>query len=220
MDADTTRTKNSQADIVERVQSGEVDILVGTQMVTKGLDFANVALVGVIHADRLLAFPDFRALERSFQILVQVAGRAGRGNDPGQVLIQTTQPQHWLYPLIKENRYLDFYKKEIQERYQFGYPPFVRMVRLILKNKKEQEVETTAQYLVEQLKGKLKEGILGPEKPFIARINLYYIRVIHIKIGLGKQMTESKEIIYKQVQNIKALPPYNKTRINIDVDPQ
>lgn len=220
MDADTTRNKNSQADIVERVQSGEVDILVGTQMVTKGLDFANVALVGVIHADRLLAFPDFRALERSFQILVQVAGRAGRGNDPGQVLIQTTQPEHWLYPLIKENKYLDFYKKEIQERYRFGYPPFVRMVKLILKNKNEQEVETTAQYLVEQLKGKLKEGILGPEKPFIARINLNYLRVIHVKIGLGKQMQESKEIIYKQVQNLKALPPYNKTRINIDVDPQ
>lgn len=220
MDADTTRNKNSQADIVERVQSGEVDILVGTQMVTKGLDFANVALVGVIHADRLLAFPDFRALERSFQILVQVAGRSGRGEDLGQVLIQTTQPQHWLYPLIKENKYKDFYKKEIQERFQFGYPPFVRMVRLVLKNKNEQEVEMTAQYLVEQLRGKLKEGILGPEKPFIARINLYYLRVIHIKIGLGKQMTESKEIIYKQVQNLKALPPYNKTRINIDVDPQ
>lgn len=220
MDADTTRNKNSQADIVERVQSGEVDILVGTQMVTKGLDFANVALVGVIHADRLLAFPDFRALERSFQILVQVAGRSGRGEDLGQVLIQTTQPQHWLYPLIKENKYKDFYKKEIQERFQFGYPPFVRMVRLVLKNKNEQEVEMTAQYLVEQLRGKLKEGILGPEKPFIARINLYYLRVIHIKIGLGKQMTESKEIIYKQVQNLKAIPPYNKTRINIDVDPQ
>lgn len=220
MDADTTRNKNSQADIVERVQSGEVDILVGTQMVTKGLDFANVALVGVIHADRLLAFPDFRALERSFQILVQVAGRSGRGDDLGQVLIQTTQPQHWLYPLIKENKFKEFYKKEIQERFQFGYPPFVRMVRLVLKNKNEQEVEMTAQYLVEQLRGKLKEGILGPEKPFIARINLYYLRVIHIKIGLGKQMTDSKEIIYKQVQNLKAIPPYNKTRINIDVDPQ
>ena len=169
MDADTTRNKNSQADIVERVQSGEVDILVGTQMVTKGLDFANVALVGVIHADRLLAFPDFRALERSFQILVQAAGRSGRGDDLGQVLIQTTQPQHWLYPLIKENKYKDFYKKEIQERFQFGFPPFVRMVRLVLKNKNEQEVELTAQYLVEQLRGKLKEGILGPEKPFIDR---------------------------------------------------
>ncbi|MEY2938787.1 MAG: primosomal protein [Bacteroidota bacterium] len=220
MDADTTRNKNSQADIVERVQSGEVDILVGTQMVTKGLDFPNVALVGVIHADRLLAFPDFRALERSFQILVQVAGRAGRSKELGHVLIQTTQPDHWLYPLIRENRYADFYKREIQERHQYAYPPFVRMIKLILKNKIENEVEATAKYLVEQLRGKLKEGIMGPEKPFVARINLQYIRVIHIKMGLGKQLMESKELIFQQVQNLKALPPHNKTRINIDVDPQ
>jgi primosomal protein N' (replication factor Y) len=106
LDGDTTRNKNSQAEIVERVMEGEIDILVGTQMVTKGLDFENVTLVGVIHADRLLAFPDFRAIERTFQLLTQVAGRAGRSKSEGKVLIQTTQPEHWIYPLVIENNYL------------------------------------------------------------------------------------------------------------------
>lgn len=220
LDGDTTRNKNSQAEIVERVMGGEIDILVGTQMVTKGLDFENVTLVGVIHADRLLAFPDFRAIERTFQLLTQVAGRAGRSKTEGKVLIQTTQPEHWIYPLVIENNYKEFYKKESKERFHFAYPPYVRLVRLILKNKKEEEVDETAQFMAQRLHDIFSEGILGPEKPFVSRINNYHIRVFTVKLAMNKELVENKSKIYKLVQSLKVTPPHNRTRVNIDVDPQ
>jgi primosomal protein N' (replication factor Y) len=220
LDGDTTRNKNSQAEIVERVMDGEIDILVGTQMVTKGLDFENVTLVGVIHADRLLAFPDFRAIERTFQLLTQVAGRAGRSKAEGKVLIQTTQPEHWIYPLVMDNNYLEFYKKESNERFHFGYPPYVRLVKLTLKNKKEEEIEETAQYLAQRLHEIFKEGVLGPEKPFVSKINNYHLRIFTIKLAMNKELVENKMKIYKLVQTMKVTPPHNRTRVNIDVDPQ
>ncbi len=220
LDGDTTRNKNSQAEIVERVMEGEIDILVGTQMVTKGLDFENVTLVGVIHADRLLAFPDFRAIERTFQLLTQVAGRAGRSKSEGKVLIQTTQPEHWIYPLVIENNYLEFYKKESKERFHFAYPPYVRLIKLILKNKKEEEIEETSQYLAQRLHELFQEGILGPEKPFVAKINHYHIRIFTIKLAMNKELIENKLKIYKLIQSLKVTPPHNRTRVNIDVDPQ
>jgi primosomal protein N' (replication factor Y) len=199
---------------------GVIDILVGTQMVTKGLDFENVTLVGVIHADRLLAFPDFRAIERTFQLLTQVAGRAGRSKAEGKVLIQTTQPEHWIYPLVIENNYLEFYKKESKERFHFAYPPYVRLIKLVLKNKNEDEIEDTAQYLAQRLHELFKEGILGPEKPFVAKINHYHLRIFTIKLAMNKELMESKMKIYKLIQSLKVTPPHNRTRVNIDVDPQ
>jgi primosomal protein N' (replication factor Y) len=220
LDGDTTKNKNSQAEIVERVMDGEIDILVGTQMVTKGLDFENVTLVGVIHADRLLAFPDFRAIERTFQLLTQVAGRAGRSKAEGKVLIQTTQPEHWIYPLVIENNYLEFYKKESKERFHFAYPPYVRLIKLVLKNKNEDEIEDTAQYLAQRLHELFKEGILGPEKPFVAKINHYHLRIFTIKLAMNKELMDSKMKIYKLIQSLKVTPPHNRTRVNIDVDPQ
>lgn len=220
LDGDTTRNKNSQAEIVERVMDGEIDILVGTQMVTKGLDFENVTLVGVIHADRLLAFPDFRAIERTFQLLTQVAGRAGRSKTEGKVLIQTTQPEHWIYPLVIENNYQEFYKRESKERFHFAYPPYVRLVKLILKNKKEEDIEETAQYLAQRLHELFPEGILGPEKPFVSRINNYHLRIFTIKLAMNKELVEHKMKINKLVQTLKVTPPHNRTRVNIDVDPQ
>jgi primosomal protein N' (replication factor Y) len=162
MDGDTTKNKNSHSEILERFQSGEIQILVGTQMVTKGLDFGNVTLVGIMHADRLLAFPDFRAIERSFQIMVQVAGRAGRGEIEGLVLMQTTQPDHWIYPLVMQHDYKTFYEKEIHERYQYAYPPFIRIVQLTLKNKNEYELEETSKFVTQLLRQNFNEGILGP----------------------------------------------------------
>jgi primosomal protein N' (replication factor Y) len=220
MDGDTTKNKNSHSEILERFQNGEINILVGTQMVTKGLDFGNVTLVGIIHADRLLAFPDFRALERSFQIMVQVAGRAGRGDQPGSVFIQTTQPDHWIYPLIQKHQYEAFYEKEITERYHFAYPPFIRLIQLTLKNKNESEVEETAVFLSQLLRQTFSEGILGPEKPFVSRINLYHIRIITIKLANGKNLVSDKGKIKKLIEGLKMHPPHHKTRVNIDVDPQ
>jgi primosomal protein N' (replication factor Y) len=220
MDGDTTKNKNSHAEILERFQSGEIQVLVGTQMVTKGLDFGNVTLVGIMHADRLLAFPDFRAVERSFQIMVQVAGRAGRGEQHGLVLIQTTQPEHWIYPLVMQHDYKTFYEKEIHERYQYAYPPFIRIVQLTLKNKNEHEVEETAKFMAQLLRQNFNEGILGPEKPFVSKINLYHIRLITIKLANGKNLMSDKLKIKKIVTGLKLHPPHHKTRINIDVDPQ
>ena len=220
MDGDTTKNKNSHGEILERFQSGEIQVLVGTQMVTKGLDFGNVTLVGIMHADRLLAFPDFRAVERSFQIMVQVAGRAGRGEHKGLVIIQTTQPEHWIYPLVQKHDYATFYEKEIQERYQYAYPPFIRMVQLTLKNKNEFELEETAKFTTQLLRQSFAEGILGPEKPFVSKINLYHIRIITIKIANGKNLAADKSKIKKIIDGLKLHPPHHKTRINIDVDPQ
>ncbi len=220
MDGDTTKNKNSHSEILERFQSGEIQVLVGTQMVTKGLDFGNVTLVGIMHADRLLAFPDFRAIERSFQIMVQVAGRAGRGEHKGLVIIQTTQPEHWIYPLVQKHDYATFYEKEIQERYQYAYPPFIRMVQLTLKNKNEFELEETAKFTTQLLRQSFAEGILGPEKPFVSKINLYHIRIITIKIANGKNLAADKTKIKKIIDGLKLHPPHHKTRINIDVDPQ
>ena len=220
LDGDTTKNKNSHSEIIERFQNGEIQILIGTQMVTKGLDFGNVTLVGIIHADRLLAFPDFRAVERSFQIMVQVAGRAGRGENHGNVLIQTTQPEHWIYPMVTQHQYEPFYEKEIQERYQFAYPPFVRIVQLTLKNKNEKELEETTQVVTQLLKQTFLEGVLGPEKPFVSKVNLYHIRIITIKLANGKNLTFDKQKIKKLIDGLKVQPPHHKTRINIDVDPQ
>ena len=220
LDGDTTKNKNSHSEIIERFQNGEIQILIGTQMVTKGLDFGNVTLVGIIHADRLLAFPDFRAIERSFQIMVQVAGRAGRGDNPGKVLIQTTQPEHWIYPMVMQQQYEPFYEKEIQERYQFAYPPFIRIVQLTLKNKNEKELEETTQVIAQLLKQTFLEGVLGPEKPFVSKVNLYHIRIITIKLSNGKNLLNDKLKIKKIVDGLKVQPPHHKTRINLDVDPQ
>ena len=162
MDLDTTRGKYSYDKIIEELEQGKTDILVGTQMLTKGLDFGRVSLVGVMDVDRLLYFPDFRAAERGFQLLMQVSGRAGRRGKQGRVIIQTSNPQHAVLQDIVQHDYEQMYHRELAERKQFHYPPFVRLVRITLKHKDRDAVQAAANALVAGLRTQITDGVLGP----------------------------------------------------------
>ena len=165
LDLDTTRSKNAYQELIHRFEEGTIDILIGTQMITKGLDFDNVRLVGILDADMLLNRPDFRAYERSYQLMSQVAGRAGRKEKRGKVIIQTGQPEHWIIKKVMDHDYINFYETEIVERKNFHYPPFYKLIQITLKHKDQNQLNQSAYELAENLKEIFKERILGPEFP-------------------------------------------------------
>lgn len=219
LDLDTTRNKYSYQNIISRFEDKDIDILVGTQMITKGLDFDNVGLVGILNADNLLRFPNFRAFERSFQLMSQVSGRAGRKNKQGKVIIQTFVPNHPVINYVKDNNFAAMYQMEIIHRSQFKYPPFSRLIKIILKHKKENILNEAALNLTKILKGKLGvKRVLGPDTPIIPRIKNYYIKNILIKIERKFSINKAKEII---TENINYFKKNNNTsvKILIDVDP-
>ncbi|MEM9024660.1 MAG: primosomal protein N', partial [Bacteroidota bacterium] len=170
MDLDTTRSRHSYQRIIHEFESRVIDVLVGTQMVTKGLDFDNVGLVGIMSADSLLSFPDFRAFERSYQLMTQVAGRAGRSQKRGKVIIQTYNPHHRVIRQVVDHDYEALYKDEILERRNFHYPPFHRMIRITLKHRDVEKVNHAAAYLARLLRTVFGERVLGPEFPLVARM--------------------------------------------------
>jgi primosomal protein N' (replication factor Y) len=219
MDHDTTRSKNSYEKLITAFDQGEIDALVGTQMVTKGLDFNNVSLVGILNADKMMNYPDFRAMERSFQLMTQVAGRAGRRNTLGKVVIQTYQPDHWMFDLVKKADYTSFYNREVQERSQFVYPPFVRLVKLVVKHKEEHVAQDAAIHLGKELRVALGERVMGPEKPYIPRINNYFLQQLLIRLGKGKDAAEQKKHIIDTARQILASSEYKMVRLVVDVDP-
>ncbi len=221
MDLDTTRGKYAHQSILEAFDSGRVDFLVGTQMVTKGLDFSNVELVLVIGIDRLLFFPDFRATERTFQTITQVSGRAGRKSNHGKVLIQSNMPEHELFSYIHKNDYNGFYTWELAERQGFFYPPFSRMIKLTLKSREPGELEYDARNLGEMLRKKLgSHRVLGPEEPPVARIRNLYIREIFVKYEReGIQPSAIKSIIEEELKDFDKKKKAPNLRIIIDVDP-
>lgn len=219
MDLDTTRSKNSYQKIIADFESGHTQILVGTQMVTKGLDFDNVSLVGILNADRMLNYPDFRSIERSFQIMMQVAGRAGRKSKRGRVLIQTYNPDHWLLDMVTVGDYKSFYEKEIRERQQYAYPPFVRMMQLTLKHKEEDLVKQAAIEVGKILRPLLGEHLLGPEEPYIKRINNYYRQQFVIKLERKPGISELKHNIVNTVKRSLLSGDYKSVRLTVDVDP-
>ncbi len=220
MDFDTAKTKNAYDRILTSFRQHEIDILVGTQMVTKGLDFDNISVVGVLAADKILYFPDYKANERAFQLFTQVAGRAGRRKKKGRVIIQTYNPTH---PVILETQSYNhsaFYKREQLERKQFAYPPFFRLIQITLKHKKADVVETTAQVFAKKLKAKLANRVIGPSVPGISRIRGFYIQNILIKM---EKNTESISTIKKLVRELKSeilsMNGRKSVRILLDVDP-
>jgi primosomal protein N' (replication factor Y) (superfamily II helicase) len=219
MDHDTTRSKNSYEKLITAFDNGEIDALVGTQMVTKGLDFNNVSLVGILNADKMMNYPDFRAMERSFQLMTQVAGRAGRRNTQGKVVIQTYQPSHWMFDLVKQADYTAFYEREILERKQFVYPPFIRLVKLVLKHKEEHVVQEAAAHLGLELRKALGDKVMGPEKPYIPRINTYFLQQLLIRLGKGKEAAEQKKHIIDTARNILTSSAFKMVRLVVDVDP-
>lgn len=219
LDLDTTRQKNSYERILNDFDQRKIDILVGTQMVTKGLDFDNVGLVGVLDADQMLNRPDFRSFERSFQLMTQVAGRAGRKKKRGKVVIQTYDPDHWVLRHVIEHDFLGLYKQELIERKNFFYPPFYKMTNLTLKHKDPNKLDMMAADLADRLKAVFGSRILGPESPSIGRIQNYYLKTIRLKTEREASNNKVKELLKSKIDDFYA-NAYNKSvRLAIDVDP-
>lgn len=221
MDLDTTRRKNSYQTIISEFEDGKIDILVGTQMVSKGLDFDKVSLVGVFDADRMIHFPDFRSFERTFQLITQVSGRAGRSEIPGTVIIQTSNPEQAILHKILAGDYEALYQEEIREREKFFYPPFSRLIRLIVKNSEKEVAEAAAKALAVHLRHSLgQERVLGPEEPMVGRIRGQYLMHIHLKLERQNiDLPAAKNFIAESCQKLVNDKSFKKTEVVADVDP-
>ncbi len=220
MDFDTVRTKNAHAEIITKFEQKHIDILVGTQMVTKGLDFDNVGVVGVLSADHLLHFPDFRASERAFQLMTQVSGRAGRKKKQGLVVIQAYDTEHPVLAEVFRNDFENFFRREINERKEFLYPPFQRLIKITLSHRKVDNVKFGANYFATVLKEKLGSRVLGPTEPGISRVRSYYLRDILVKLERNKRVIDgTKNLLLEVSQRLQKEKGMSGIKINIDVDP-
>lgn len=219
MDLDTTRNKDGYENIIDDFSKRRSQILVGTQMVTKGLDFDGVSLVGVINADSLINFPDFRATERAFNMLEQVAGRAGRRQAQGIVTIQTTQPSHPILSFLKNHDYKGYYEDEIDERMRFNYPPFTRLIYIYLKHRDNDTLTELSVIYSNKLRELFGNRVFGPEEPMIGRIQSLYIRKIMLKIEVNASMKKVKAILRNTVEQMHQNPRMKGWVIYYDVDP-
>lgn len=220
MDLDTVRRKEAHSKLIAAFENKEIDVLVGTQMVAKGLDFDNVTMVGIVNADQLLYFPDFRALENAYQLMVQASGRAGRRKKRGKVYIQTYQPENPVFEWIANDDYAAFYQHEIEERRRFEYPPFYRVLHLQLKHKDVNLVDQAAMQFSKQLRTYFGQRIMGPAIPGISYIRNYYLRDVLIKlIPNRKQLQIEKKYIKDVIQQMKTVASYRSVifRLNVDV---
>ncbi|MBJ25805.1 MAG: primosomal protein N' [Flavobacteriaceae bacterium] len=219
MDWDSTRGKWDFDKLISSFSKQETKILVGTQMVVKGLDFNNVHLVGVLNADQLFNFPDFRSNERAFQMLCQVSGRSGRKNKRGKVVIQTYQKTHHVIKAVSENNYESIFKTELNDRKLFNYPPYLKLIRIILKNKNIEIVKNASDWVYNILKHYFPGEILGPSYPYVIRVRNYYHMQILIKIEKKFSRKKTHQILKKCIESFHSIGKYRNTRVNIDVDP-
>lgn len=219
MDLDTTRSKFAHQHIIQDFEERNIDILVGTQMVTKGLDFDNVSLVGILNADSMLNFPDFRSFERSFHLMAQVSGRAGRKEKRGKVIIQTHNPEHSIIQEVIANNYLAMYTSQLLDRRNFDYPPFYRLIELTVIHKDQNMVNAAAKDLAEALRKHFGKRILGPEYPIVSRIRNLYHKNILIKLEREASVVTAKKIITDLLTQFKASSDYKSVRMQVDVDP-
>ncbi len=219
MDLDTTRAKRGFERLIYQFENGQIDILVGTQMVTKGLDFDNVSVVGILDADQLLNYPDFRSFERSFQLIAQVSGRAGRKNRQGKVIIQTTQPKHQVLADVAQNNFIQLFNSQMKERKLFRYPPSYRLIRVVLKHKDRERLDQAANLMASAMRKLFKENILGPEYPLISRIQNWYQKEVWIKLERNSRLASHKRQIMEATMQIKSLPNCSGLIIYADVDP-
>ena len=219
MDVDSMRKKFAYEKLYEKIEEGETDIIVGTQMISKGLDFDNIELVAIPRADSMLYVQDFRAEERAYQLITQVSGRAGRISGEGKVLIQTYNPQHSVFQLIKENYSEKIYQHFLEERKKFLYPPFVKLIMIELKHRKEDKVNRSAQFLGSILRKYLPEDcILGPEKSPIGKLNLMYQYQILLKLPRGKRYSEMKNLVLQSFEEFDEITAYQSIKKMIFVD--
>jgi primosomal protein N' (replication factor Y) len=218
MDSDTTRGKDSFERIINDFQENRIQILVGTQMISKGLDFGNVRVVGIVATDSMLNYPDFRSHERGFQLITQAAGRAGRRDKQGVVIIQTVDPQQPIYRFIIRNDYESFYQSQITERKLFKYPPFTRLISITLKHKDERKVESGAAFICQQLRQSLGNRVLGPNKPIISRIQQQHIREVLLKIDHHFSPSQVRELIKTAESRLKGNGDLKQILLYYNVD--
>lgn len=218
MDQDTTRGKYSFEKIIDGFKNREIDVLVGTQMLAKGLDFDNVSLVGIMNADNMLYHPDFRAFERSYQMMTQVAGRSGRAEKRGKVIIQTYNPLHNIIQQVTNNDYESMYKEQLYERKIYFYPPFYRLIKLTLKHRDFEKLKEGSMWLYQVLQQNLAIPVLGPEEPAIGRIRNEYIRTIMIKIPGETSLQGTKKTIQKILNSFDLISQYRTIKVTVNID--
>jgi len=218
LDYDTTRKKNSFEKLISDFEDQKIDILIGTQMITKGLDFKNVKLVGVLNADNSLNFPDFRAYERSFQLIQQVAGRAGRSSERGMVCVQTYNPKHKILQNIIDDDYLSMFEGEISDRVKYNYPPNCKLIKIILKHKDYLVINESSDWLGKFLRQFFNKNILGPEFPHIIRVRNKFQKNILIKIQKNQSLIQTKNIIIKSKDSLNSIAKFRSVQVIINVD--
>ncbi len=219
MDFDTTRTRKRYERIIRDFEGGQTRILIGTQIVTKGLDFDNVGLVGVLHADNLLNFPDFRSFERSYQLMAQVAGRAGRRDSFGKVVIQTTNPSHPVIQHIRNGDYHTMYMSQMEDRQIFHYPPYTRLLKVTLRHENKEVVEKASHELAGNLRKAMKVPVMGPQSPLIGKIQRMHLMNILVKLPRTAEIGDLKKLIKREIDAIRSNQEYRKLFIVPDVDP-
>jgi primosomal protein N' (replication factor Y) len=218
MDQDTTRGKFGFEKIIDSFKNREVEILVGTQMLAKGLDFDNVSLVGIMNADNMLYHPDFRAFERSFQMMTQVSGRSGRSQKQGKVIIQTYNPEHNTIQQVVHNNYVGMYNEQLYERQIYKYPPYFKLIKLTLKHRDFDKLKEGSIWLYQVMQQNLTIPVLGPEEPPISRIRNEYIRTIMIKIPINQSLQGTKKTIRKMLNSFDAVAQYRSIKVSVNVD--
>jgi primosomal protein N' (replication factor Y) len=206
--------------MIQLLEQQGIDILVGTQMVVKGLDFDNVNLIGILSADSLLSFPDFRVNERAFQLMEQVAGRAGRRDGQGKVIIQASNTRHPILHFVTTHDYKGMYASEVAERQRFGYPPFYRLLKITLKHKQQQVVEQAAHILSNWLRPHIGANLVGPAAPLVGRVRTYYLQEMLIKLPRdAKVIAQTKQLLREHFIKLQAEKQYRSVLIVPDVDP-
>lgn len=219
MDLDTTRRKRSYQTIISDFETNKIDILIGTQMISKGLDFSNVRLVGVLNADNLLFFPDFRAYEKTFQLLAQVSGRAGRKRKQGKVIIQTSDPDHPVLHWVVQGDYLKMFRTQIDEREAFKYPPFYKLIKITLKHKNLEILNKAGNKIGKELRVIFGNRVLGPEFPQISKIQLFHLKTILLKFERGNNYIKLKNALLDVILKLEKSRDFTQLKIVIDVDP-
>ena len=218
MDLDTTRSRQSYEQILHDFEQGNTDILIGTQMVTKGLDFDNVSLVGILSADQMLAQPDFRSYERAFQLMEQVAGRAGRKGARGHVLLQTRDAGNDIVQQVVAHDYEGMYRQQAEERELFRYPPFCRVVFVYLKHRNESVVESLAADMAVLMRQVFGQRVLGPDTPPVGRVQLMHIRKLILKVELTASMSAVRQRLLALQAQVLEMKQYRTAQIHYDVD--
>ncbi len=219
MDHDSTRGRKAFNKLINSLEEHQIDILVGTQMISKGLDFGKLTVVGIMNADNMLNFPDFRAHERSFQLMEQVSGRAGRRNKPGKVVIQTSDPDHKIIRLVLNHDYKSMFRLQTGERKLFNYPPYSRMINIHIRHRDRGLLNKFSDILGNELKAIFGNQVLGPESPLVSRIQLWYIKSIIVKLDASKPVGAPKKLITIAIERLEKEPGASTLRIAVDVDP-